>query len=289
MLFRDLSGKLAPIGGLVWLLWWASACDVIQPPYREELPGSSDSSVERRVVLEDYTGFRCGNCPEAHERAQELQQLYGERLIIVSVHAGFFARPTAPPYTYDFRNPVSEELDRFFGISRAGNPNGMVNRRGYPQKHILGKDAWAAAVAEELQRSAPLLLELTAMLDTLSRQATLEITVRYLQPGAPDYYLALYLIEDSVVQYQLDYRRNPPDIPNYLHRFVLRDGIGGAWGEQLHPMGAPAGAVLQRRYTYRFPTGVDWNPAHCSVVAFVHRYGTTYEIVQATAAPLRLR
>jgi len=276
--------------GVLLLALALAACDVIEPPYREETPTGTDTTVQTTVLLEDYTGFRCGNCPEAHERAEELRQRYAGRLIVMSVHAGFFARPTAPPYTYDFRNPVSEELDRFFGISQAGNPNGMVNRRGYPtRQHIIGKDGWAAAVAEALQRPAPLQLQLAADMDTLTRMLTVEVTALYQQAGAPDHYLALYLVEDSVIQYQLDYRRTPPDVPNYVHRFVLRDGILGTWGEALDSTGAPPGARIRRFYTYRFPAQADWKPQHCSVIAIVHRYGTTYEILQAASTPLRLR
>ncbi|MCS6965844.1 MAG: Omp28-related outer membrane protein [Candidatus Kapabacteria bacterium] len=280
---------MAPLLAVVaWLLWFVASCDIVQPPYRET-PTQGPDTAQVTVLLEDYTGFRCGNCPEANERAEELRQLYGGRLIVMSVHAGFFARPTAPPYTYDFRNPVAEELDRFFGISRAGNPNGMVNRLGYPNNHILGKHAWASAVAAALQRSAPLHLTLQAVMDTTARTVQISVAIRYVEPGTPDHSLALYVVEDSVVQYQLDYRRTPPDVPNYVHRFVLRDGVRGAWGEQLHPTGAPAGTELQRQYTYRFPEQADWNPRRCSIIAVVHRYGTTYEIVQAAIAPLRLQ
>lgn len=273
---------------LLGFLLLEGGCDVIEPPYREQSSSSADTAAAT-VLLEDFTGFRCGNCPEAHERAEELRQRYGERLIVMSIHAGFFARPTAPPYTYDFRNPVAEELDRFFGISQAGNPNGMVNRRGYPTGHILSKDAWAAAVAAELQRPAPVRLQLAAEMDAASRTVTVDVRVQYLQPGSPDHFLALYLVEDSVLQYQLDYRRNPPDIPNYVHRFVLRAGILGTWGEQLDTAGAAAGTELRRSYTYRFPTTADWNPQHCSIVAIVHRYGTTYEVLQAASTRIRLR
>jgi hypothetical protein len=273
---------------LISAVVWLSSCDVIEPPYREVSAPSADTA-NTVVLLEDYTGFRCGNCPEAHERAEELRQRYAGRLLVMSVHAGFFARPTAPPYTYDFRNPVAEELDRFFGISQAGNPNGMVNRRGYPTQHILGKDAWASAVDAALRSPAPLKLQVQAVMDTAARTVSIDATVQYVEPGAPDHYLALYIVEDSVVQYQLDYRRNPPDIPNYVHRFVLRDGVLGTWGEPLDTAGAAAGAVLQRRYVYRFPSAADWNPRHCSVIAIVHRYGTTYEILQAASAPFQLR
>ncbi|GBD07421.1 hypothetical protein HRbin21_01245 [bacterium HR21] len=270
------------------ILALGSGCDIIEPPYRELSPPAADTAAVT-VLLEDFTGFRCGNCPEAHERAEELRQLYGDRLIVMSIHAGFFARPTAPPYTYDFRNPVAEELDRFFGISQAGNPNGMVNRRGYPTGHILGKDAWAAAVATELRRSAPLTLQVTAEMDTPSRTVTIAVRIRYLQPGSPDHYLALYVVEDSVIQYQLDYRRTPPDIPDYVHRFVLRDGVLGTWGEQLDATGIPAGTELRRSYSYRFPEAADWKPHHCWIVAIVHRYGTTYDVLQAASAPIHLR
>ncbi len=269
----------------------ATGCDVISPPYTEESPADTGTAgaFVQKVLLEDYTGFRCGNCPEAHERAQELQARYPGRVILMSVHAGFFARPAAPPYTYDFRNPVATELDEFFGISRAGNPNGMVNRRGYPGNHILAPTAWAGAVAEALQGNAPVALSLEARLDTGRWELTITARVRYRERGTPNDYLALYVVEDSIVQYQLDYRRTPPDIPNYVHRFVLRDGVMGAWGEQLHPEGVAAGDSLSRTYRYRFPREKDWRPQHCGIIGIVHRYGTTYEVVQAEYVPFVLQ
>jgi hypothetical protein len=60
----------------------ATGCDVISPPYTEESPADTGTAgaFVQKVLLEDYTGFRCGNCPEAHERAQELQARYPGRV-----------------------------------------------------------------------------------------------------------------------------------------------------------------------------------------------------------------
>jgi thiol-disulfide isomerase/thioredoxin len=44
--------------------------------------------VTRRVLLEDFTGHTCNNCPAAAVIAEGLQTFYGEdQLILVGVHA----------------------------------------------------------------------------------------------------------------------------------------------------------------------------------------------------------
>ena len=47
--------------------------------------------VERGVLLEDFTGQNCINCPEAHKVIEQLEEQYGEdKFIAVSIHCGGF-------------------------------------------------------------------------------------------------------------------------------------------------------------------------------------------------------
>ncbi len=96
----------------------------------------------KRVLLEDYTGQSCGNCPAANEIASAIKTANGDRVVVMEVHAGFFAVPKSnPKYSTDFRCAASTELDNSFGISNVGNPNGMVDRVGYPTtEQVKGKD-----------------------------------------------------------------------------------------------------------------------------------------------------
>ena len=45
-------------------------------------------TAQRVVLLEDYTGQACVNCPNAHDVATELHEEYPENLIVVAMHAG---------------------------------------------------------------------------------------------------------------------------------------------------------------------------------------------------------
>ena len=50
----------------------------------------------------------------------------------------FFASDFGGNFTTDFTSITGNEWDAFFGNSAAGNPNGMVNRVGYPSSdHII--------------------------------------------------------------------------------------------------------------------------------------------------------
>ena len=58
-----------------------SSCDVISEGDRiipvEVILG------ERRVLLEEFTGFRCVNCPSAATIAHELIEMYVDHIVVV--------------------------------------------------------------------------------------------------------------------------------------------------------------------------------------------------------------
>jgi hypothetical protein len=73
-----------------------SGCDEItglkrQPVVTSPPPGDS---VVKKVLVEDYTGHTCGNCPAAARMLNDtIKPLYGDRLIVLGIHAGYFAEP----------------------------------------------------------------------------------------------------------------------------------------------------------------------------------------------------
>src|SRR5690606_27366869 len=87
----------------------------------------------RKALLEDYTGHTCGNCPAAAESAHQLAEQYGDKLVLMAVHAGFFSRLKNPDYLTSYTTSVGNDWDgsKGFGVSAVGNPNGMVNRKAY--------------------------------------------------------------------------------------------------------------------------------------------------------------
>src|SRR5205085_12248720 len=75
------------------------SCDKIDAPYRETVvapdfcaTGIDDSMPNRNVLIEDYTGHFCGNCPPAGIYLNDtLSAIYNHCLVVISVHAGYYA------------------------------------------------------------------------------------------------------------------------------------------------------------------------------------------------------
>lgn len=267
----------------------ATACDVIDNPVQSPVvPVDTTSKVKQNVLLEDYTGHTCGNCPEAAELATQIQNTYGkDRVIVVGVHAGPFAKVVLPDYPMNFNTAAGTDLDNTFRVSRAGNPNGFVNRVARNGKIILGKDQWAEVTTELLAQTPRVGLKETHSWDAVSKTLSVTVDVNYLTNGTPDYHLVGLLTESKIISDQTDYRKNPSHIKDYEFEHVMRASmLNGTWGEQLSTSAVAAGTTLKKTFTYTFPDGVTWVPSNCEIVIYVHQHDTTKEVVQVISAKL---
>lgn len=260
------------------------SCDVIERPYTESPVNPNPDTgvfVRQNIMLEDYTGHTCGTCPEAAEIAEQVVAAYGaDRVIVVAVHAGPFAEPQPPDYKTDFRTPEGTLLDNTFRISRAGNPNGMVNRVQRNSRLIIGKDQWSTVVRDLADDTAKVALTVRPSYNAATRTVTAEVDVEYAVDGTPDYQLVAALVESGVISDQADYRKTPSHVPNYVFDHVLRAHFNGAWGEVLSTTNVAKGTKFTRTLTYVVPSDKTWNTAKCDVVVYVHRHGTARDVLQ---------
>lgn len=256
----------------VMLFMLFTGCDEVAPPYKQS-GGIVIVKGTQKVLIEDFTGYRCGNCPAAAKIASDLHEVYKDKVIVLGIHSGAtFASPRGKLYAADFRTQVGEELlSTFLGLT-GGQPNGMVNRSGSNGK-IIAPDGWAAQVSTELEKEAKASIDLTPKYDSVTQILTVDVQVKWLSAGGPDDHLAVYLSEDSIIYPQKDYRRPSQglseDDTNYVHMHMLRGAIGefGTWGEQVSSK--PAGTSITKRYTLSF-AGKPWRPKYCSVVGILH-------------------
>ena len=63
-----------------------TACDEVDEADRFKELEKIES--KRTVLLEDFTGQLCTNCPDGHRLIASLQEQYGENIIAVGIHAG---------------------------------------------------------------------------------------------------------------------------------------------------------------------------------------------------------
>ncbi|MEO8588453.1 MAG: Omp28-related outer membrane protein [Flavobacteriales bacterium] len=270
-----------PFLPVVLLALLGQGCDYVTSPV--ESPGGNPvgEGVIRRVLIEDFTGHLCNNCPGATQTALQLQAVYPEALIVVGIHVINFAAPQAPIgdgiYDTDFRTPAGNDYASQFGVSFL--PTGMVSRKEFNSSVLQDDDAWSSDVSDILGEPADFdvwfsQLEHNATANTV----TAEVKVAVINPVIGDHNLTIYLVEDHVTDWQLNSQATPPDVPDYDHRHVLRTNLNGSWGVPAVTGSAEAGDTLTFTYT-DFPVNPDWNPANCALVGYVYNTAS-YEVMQ---------
>lgn len=283
--------KFVFIAVLAIIGWTLISCDEINPPYTKTIVVDTNKvnlDTVRKILLEDYTGFKCVHCPTAQDLAKKLDSVYKGRLVIMSVHAGFFA-DTDKVHTYNFKTPEGTELDKFFGNSDQGNPNGLINRVGYPNSTVLKSGKWESTIQSMLSSKPKMSIKLTASLNQSTRVLTANADVKYQDAGTSNDNLVLYILEDSIVKYQADVRYTPPDRWDYVHNHVLRGSFTGTWGEQLSKTAIASGTSFSKKYDYTIPTTKDWRLNKLKVIAFVQDFSKTYEVWQVAEADVELK
>jgi len=290
--YRLIYSLLALTAGLFCLV----SCDKIEEPYSKTIVAPDTAAcpvpefpavtvLQKRVLLEDYTGHTCVNCPKAALTAHGLKETYGEQLVLLAIHAGFFANPTVSgDFTYDFRSEAGTAWDNFFGVGQVGNPNGLINRIGYPNNHITAPAGWGAAVSSALSTQPLVDLQMINEYDAVERKLCTHVNTRFVSTVDRNLKLIVVLTESGIVQPQKNNDAEAGEVPiimDYEHNHVLRAAITSTWGNSVATAGTPNGESLVKSFKYIIPA--DYVAENCSVVAFVYD-DDTKEVLQAVEA-----
>lgn len=233
----------------------------------------------RQVLLEEFTGHLCVNCPEAATMAHELAEDLDHKLVIYSVHAGNFAVPEpGTAMDADFRNPVSTALYNDFQIF--ANPLALIDRAQYNGLRWIQSNDWQTVVMNELEKPNVANMRLSNTFFPNLNVVKVEVETEFTEQVEGQYKLAVYIAEDSIVAPQLN---NNPSIGeetlfNYVHRNVLRDAITATYGEFIGDDGnITAGEVYKNQYTYSINN--DWVTKNCRIIAYVGKFDESLNLV----------
>lgn len=235
-------------------------------------PGhDSDSIVRpvayRAVLIEDYTGQQCLNCPNATDEIERLIEIYGDSIIIpVGIHSGGFGVSgvitNALGSFAGYKTDLGQRYYDHFGIE--SQPSGNVDRQG-----VSEYNQWNNYINRELQKPVPCMLTLNNTYDAATRQLTVKVSAIAQDPiQGVSGKLQLWLVEDGLVSFQ----KLPSGSINtsYTHNHVLRDAINGDWGTDISVVGAEP---VEQTFTYTLPVyeaPQNWTPEHISIVAFIY-------------------
>ena len=262
-----------------------SACDIVDGP-KVDPNGFTGST--NKVLVEDFTGHMCGNCPQAHEKAQSLKTTYGENVVVVAVHAGGFARVIPQiGYSYNFNTTMGTELESFYQADAlTGLPIGLVGRRLWGGSALTRFADWGTDVGAVLAEAPKMRMEVASAYDPSNRNIMLSVDLEYFVTGNANHQIVAIITEDSIIAQQEDYRlANPSHVEDYVHMHVLRGAItpGGTWGVPVKGNDI----FLGEKLSLQFGSVLDstWVPKNCHVVVYVHD-NATKEILQVEEVKL---
>lgn len=249
------------------------------------------SAFPKNVLLEEFSGVRCTNCPQGNAKTHALHTANPTRINIVTAHSKFLASPYSGDL--DLRTEDAQALAVAPLGPVASKPATYINRIIFPSlanRAIPDVDTWENFVNDELDKTTPINLELeTSFLDEEERKFRYKITINFAETVS-DISLGFLLTESYIEATQLD---NGTEVEDYEHEYVLRDYITSIFGEILTEE-TVANTVIIKEFEidlddYEAPTGnytnpIDWKIENMELVAFVR--DANDEILQSTSVEL---
>ncbi|MCG2652028.1 Omp28 family outer membrane lipoprotein [Alloprevotella tannerae] len=230
-----------------------AACDNIS---ESERYGKDPVDVQKakNVLIEDFTGQKCINCPKATDVIHELQGLYGEdHVIAVAIHGGALSLPETNPK--GLATEQGKAYHEHWNVTTW--PKGKIDRG-----ENLEFTSWSAEVVKRLQMKPIVDLDLSGTTyDAASRK--LNVAVKMTGNEAVEGKLQIWLIEDNIVlpQQMPDGSLNK----NYVHNHVFRASVNEPYGT---PVTVAKAASETKQFDYTLAE--KYKPENVSVVAFVY-------------------
>ena len=227
----------------------------------ERLIYVAPAEVQQAVLIEDFTGQACVNCPAATAQIHELQQTYGEENIIaVAIHSGPFAHRRSNmgnDFLSDLGTTQGDDYYTHWGIE--AQPGVKINR-GAP---IYDTKQYAAAIAAEMKKTAPEYIQNISVGLTSDDQISVEV-IPSVMANNTEMRLQVWIVEDGInaeggnskyVQLLPD---NKSDV-NYVHNHVFRASMTN----DLY------GDGFSKQSSYKMKREDYWNAKNLSVVVFL--------------------
>ena len=276
--------KIALILASLAVVFAMASCDKLKEPYIIESPVAESDTIplvesdtvnfdgKVVVLLEDYTGVKCNNCPEAGALALQLQEQNEGHLVVLGVHPKSALQNPAGGFP-DFRTDDGNEWNNYFNI--AAYPKGLVNRAG----GALGSGQWATAVDEFIGNDAPVRLIVKTEFNAATRELKVSIHSKFLQSvNSSDVRLTTCMMEDNIVGKQVTANGINEE---YVHRHVFRGTADGqTWGRALssaESIAAGSNFITNMKFTL----SDEYNAEEFYIVAFISDNNTKEVLMTA--------
>lgn len=203
----------------------------------------------RAVLLEEYTGQECTNCPDGHIAIKEISASLGDSVVPVGIHASGLAIPAPVGY----KTATGEEYYKAAGSPAL--PTAVINMQTAP----LQVSDWGAAINNIIMTPTPF----TVKAEGKVNDSDYDISVAICAGDDYEGRLMVWVVENDLIGRQLDHGTL---ISDYEHQHVFRAAVTeDIWGEPV-TLKAHEAQYLD----FSCPIGARWNKDNIYVVAFLY-------------------
>lgn len=239
-----------------------SGCSSIDPD--ERFIEVEAVTPKRAVLLEEFTGQYCTNCPSGHDIAASLVKQYGDAFIPVSIHGGPLSIAAGSiPGIEGLAVPDGETY-----YNNAGSPNlpcGIVDGKGSP----IEREDWSEAVRKEFETEAPAAIDVVANYS----QGNIGIDVTVKPTADFEGRMQVWLTESGIVSLQV----NKGDyVFDYVHNHVFRAAVNGINGD---PVSVSRNVFLEKSFS--IATDSNWKPENMEAVVFIRNSSGVLQAAKA--------
>lgn len=215
----------------------------------------------KAVLIEDLTGVRCVNCPQAAAKIKEIiDEKTEDSVVAIALYLNQLPTFTTPHPGYPLCNSeVATNIVDFYGVP-SGLPSGYIDRHIFSPSTVRSNTViatWKGLVNQRLKETTPVNINLDATVS--GRNVAVNLKFEYNKDvSSSTHKYALYLIEDGIVGMQTG---APAPSDQYVHNHVLRYSFGNPTGIELD---APlvAGRTFEKLLDYTVPSEYDIDNLH---------------------------
>ncbi len=234
---------------------------------------TGDLEGQRTVLFEKFTGTWCGWCPYGVDILDEILETT-DRIVVLAYH-------TKDSMSIGTTKDLTEAFD-------PRHPMAVIDRVQYPEteKMPISRNDWKRTVTYRQGARSFLDLGVSGIYDPGSRKIELDVKLKSLK----DYTEGVFKLNVIVAQNGLIYTqrifRDPErkEIPGYIHNYVVREMVTGAWGKVLEKekiMVEDEEAQVLKGEKISFKLNEDFDAENCHIVIFIHEdLGKGYGPVQ---------
>ena len=241
--------------------------------------GNAMEPTGKTVLIKDFTGVRCNNCPAAADYAHNLQhQLDEDHIFILSVHAGFLAEPPSGGQFPDFRTDEGTEWYN----NHDSNPLFSVDHVALTDGNTLSVEQIDIPVADALNEEQSFEIQLLPHYDETSRQLEVEVNALALTDMDGQFYITVCLVEDHIIGWQVI----PGGVDKeYDFRNVFRGTLNGAYGDAFEDTHVDADDVFH--FNYNTVLNADYNADECYLMVYIYDKNQGDKILQTAVKKIK--